>query len=165
MGSKGKRQKGSFAHDYDNHVMWNTYINLTDADLERIAASGNVRLDEKNKLDLKDELESYAAMAEAEKIAPPIGGSGRSIDFFNQHISRLAEIYKIAGGTVSLGRLNPSRKNPKSIAKSDFLNFCLATNASLPNEIQRHFNGGASHGLCRAIRRALIIARSKGIQN
>ena len=154
MGNKGARKKGSFAHDYDNHVMWNTYISLSDTDLESIAAAGNIRLDEKAKLNLKSEIESYAAMAEAEKVAPPVGGSGRSLDFFNQHIQRLAEIYEAVGGTVSLGRRNPSRKSPSSFAESDFLNFCLAVNALLPNEVQRYFNGGASHGLARAIRRA-----------
>ena len=93
--------------------MWNTYINLSDTDLESIAAAGNIKLDEKTKLDLKNEIESYAALAEAEKVAPPVGGSGRSLDFFNQHIQRLAEIYEAVGGTVSLGRRNPSRKEPK----------------------------------------------------
>ena len=161
MGSKGARKKGSFAHNYDNHVMWNTYINLLETDLESIAAAGNIRLDEKTKLDLKNEIESYAALAEAEKVAPPIGGSGRSLDFFNQHIQRLTEIYEAVGGTVSLGRRNPSRKNPNSIAKSDFLNFCLAVNALLPNGIQRYFNAGASHGLARAVRRTLIANRAK----
>ena len=165
MGSKGARKKGSFAHDYDNHVMWNTYINVSDTDLEGIAAAGNIRLDEKTKLNLRNEIESYATLAEAEKVAPPVGGSGRSIDFFNQHIQRLAEVYEAVGGTVSLGRRNPSRKNPTSTAESDFLNFCLAINALLPNKIQRYFNGGASHGLSRAIRRALSIAEPKGIQN
>ena len=155
MVSKGARKKGSFAHDYDNHVMWNTYINLSDTDLESIAAAGNIELDEKTKLELKNEIESYAAMAEAEKVAPPVGGSGRSLDFFNQHIQRLAEIYEAAGGIVTLGRRNPSRKNPSSIAESDFLKFCLTVNALLPNEVQRYFNGGASHGLARAIRLGL----------
>ncbi len=155
MGSKGARKKGSFAHDYDDHVMWNTFINLSEVDLESIAAAGNVKLDEKNKINLKNEIESYAAMAEAEKVAPPVGGSGRSLDFFNQHIQRLAEIYEAVGGTASLGRRNPSRKNPSSVAESDFLNFCLAVNALLPNEVQRYFNGGASDGLARAIRRTM----------
>ena len=154
MGNKGARKKGSFAHNYDNHVMWNTYINLSDTDLESIAAAGNIRLDEKTKLNVKNEIESYAAMAEAEKVAPPVGGSGRSIDFFTQHIQRLTEIYETVGGTVSLGRRNPSRKHSRSIAESDFLSFCLAINALMPKEIQRSFNGGANHGLARAIRRA-----------
>ena len=155
MGNKGPRKKGSFAHDYDNHIMWNTYLNLTDTDLELIAAAGNINLDEKNKIKLKNEIESYSAMAEAERVAPPVGGSGRSLDFFNQHIRRLAKVYEVAGGTVSLGRRNPSRKNPSSTAESDFLHFCLAINDLLPTEVQRHFNGGASHGIARAIRRAL----------
>ena len=80
MGSKGKRQKGSFAHDYDNHVMWNTHVNLSDADLDAIAKAGNVTLSAEQRLDLKAEIETYASLAEAEKDAPSVGGSGRSSD-------------------------------------------------------------------------------------
>ena len=155
MGSKGKRQRGAFAHDYDNHVMWNTHVNLADADLDAIAKAGNVELSTQQRLDLKSEIETYASLAEAEKDAPPVGGSGRSIDFFNQHILRLVEIYGNARGIVSLGRRNPSRKNPASVAESRFLNFCLAVNELLPTQVKRKFNGGASHGLARAIRRSL----------
>ena len=64
-------------------------------------------------------------------------------------------IFESAEGTVSLGRRNPSQKSPSSIAKSDFLNFCVTVNNFLPRKTQRHFNGGASHGLSRAVRRAL----------
>ena len=98
MGSKGKRRKGSFAHDYDNHVMWNTHVNLTDTDLDAIAEAGNVTLSAEQKLDLKAEIETYASLAEAERDAPTVGGSGRSNDFFDQHIQRLAEIYNGVGG-------------------------------------------------------------------
>jgi len=161
VGNKGARKKGSFAHNYDNHVIWNTYINLSEVDLESIAAAGNVKLDKKNKINLKNEIESYAAMAEAEKVAPPVGGSGRSLDFFNQHIQRLAEIYETVGGTVSLGRRNPSRKHSRGIAESDFLSFCLTINDLLPNDIQRKFNLGASDGLARAIRRTLSILKPR----
>ena len=135
--------------------MWNTYINLPDTDLEGIATAGNIRLDQKTKLDLKDEIESYAAMAEAKNVAPTAGGSGRSLDFVNQHIQRLTEIYEAVGGKISLDQRNPSRKNSSSVAESDFLNFCLAINALLQNEIQRFFNGGASDGLARAVRRTM----------
>tara|TARA_B100001093_G_scaffold318734_1_gene304121 strand:- start:1642 stop:1854 length:213 start_codon:yes stop_codon:yes gene_type:complete len=31
-----------------------------------------------------------------------------------QHLQRLAQIYKDAGGSISLGRKNPSRENPSS---------------------------------------------------
>ena len=156
MGSKGKRQKGSFAHDYDNHVMWNTHVNLSDADLDAIAEAGNVTLSAEQKLDLKAEIETYASLAEAEKDAPTIGGSGRSNDFFDQHIQRLAEIYKGVEGKVTLGRRNPSRENPRGSAKSSFFDFCLKANDALPRELRREFNGGASDGLAMAIRRALI---------
>ena len=155
MGSKGKRQKGSFAHDYDNHVMWNTHVNLTDADLDEIAEAGNVTLSAEQKLDLKAEIETYASLAEAERDAPSVGGSGRSNDFFNQYIQRLAEIYEGVGGKVTLGRRNPSRENPRGSAKSSFFDFCLKANDALPKELRRKFNGGPSDGLAMAIRRAL----------
>ncbi len=155
MGRKGKRQKGSFAHDYDNHVMWNTHVNLSNADLDAIAEAGNVTLSAEQRLDLKAEIETYASLAEAERDAPSVGGSGRSNDFFNQHIQRLAEIYEGVEGKVTLRRKNPSRENPRGSAKSSFLEFCLKANDCLPKELQRRFNGGPSDGIARAIRRAM----------
>ena len=134
MGSKGKRQKGSFAHDYDNHVMWNTHVNLSDADLDAIAEAGNVTLSAEQKLDLKAEIETYASLAEAEKDAPSVGGRGRSSDFVDQHYVNLAKIYQSTGGVISLGRRNPSRKYLKGIAGSDFLFFVAAANNFLPEE-------------------------------
>ena len=112
MGRKGNRKPGSFAHAYDNHVMWNTHINLSDADLDAIVKAGKVELDNQQTLDLKAEIETCASLAEAERDAPPTGGSGRSSDFVDQHIQRLAEIYEGAGGKVALGRRNPSREHP-----------------------------------------------------
>ena len=53
-------------------------------------------MDESLRKQLKAEIESFASLAEAEKEAPPVGGSGRSNDFFNQHIQRLAEIYDLS---------------------------------------------------------------------
>ena len=155
MGSKGKRQRGSFAHDYENHVMWNTHVNLSNADLDAIAEAGNVTLSAEQRLDLKAEIETYASLAEAERNAPSVGGSGRSNDFFDQHIQRLSEIYNGVGGKVSLGRRNPGRENPRGSAKSSFLEFCHKANENLPKELRREFNGGPSDGLAMAIRRAL----------
>ena len=154
MGSNGKRRKGSFAHDYDNHVMWNSHINLSDADLDEIADAGKVTLSAEQRLDLKAEIETYASLAEAEKDAPPIGGSGRSNDFFDRHIQRLAEIYKGVGSKVTLRRKNPSRENSRGSAKSSFLEFWLKANDCLPKELQRRFNGCPSDGIAIAIRRA-----------
>ena len=159
MGSKGKRQKGSFAHDYDNQVIWNTYVNLTDEELIEIANAGRVELSLEQRLKLKAEIETYASLAEAEKDAPTVGGSGRSNDFFDQHILQLAQIYESANGNVSLGRKNPSRKKPRGSADSLFLTFCLNVNNYLPKRLQKSFNGGPSDGIARAIRRA--ISRSK----
>ena len=110
MGNKGARKKGAFAHDYDNHVMWNTFINLSDAELDAIADAGKIELSAQQGLDIKAEIETYASLAEAEKAAPSVGGSGRSKNFFDRHLQRLAQIYKDAGGSISLGRKNPSRE-------------------------------------------------------
>ena len=155
MGSKGKRQKGSFAHDYDNHVMWNTHIDITEEQLDAICNAGEIQMDESLREQLKAEIESFASLAEAEKEAPPVGGSGRSNDFFNQHIQRLAKIYEQAGGSPSLGRRNPSREHLRGTMNSPFFRYCLAVNDLLPDSINRSFNGGASDGLARAIRRSI----------
>ena len=155
MGNKGARKKGSFAHDYDNHVMWNTHINLSDADLDAIADAGKIELSAQRKSDLKAEIETYASLAEAEKDAPSIGGSGRSNDFLDQHLQRLAQIYRDSGGIISLGRKNPSREHPRGTADSPFFNYCLAINEILPKELKRSFNGGPSDGLAMSVRRAV----------
>ena len=179
MGSKGKRQKGSFAHDYDNHVMWNTHVNLSDADLDAIAEAGNVTLSAEQRLDLKAEIETYASLAEAEKDAPSVGGSGRSSDFVDQHYVNLAKIYQSAGGVISLGRRNPSRKYPEGIAGSDFLFFVAAVNNFLPNEdrsdkskkiydpkvnVKKIFEQHPDRGLVRAIRRAIEMTPDQSIK-
>ena len=135
--------------------MWNTHINLTDADLDAIADAGKIELSTEQRLDLKAEIETYASLAEAEKDAPSVGGSGLSNDFFDEYIQRLAEIYREAGGTVSLGKRNPSKKYTTGVADSNFMSLCLTINNLLPYKTQRHFNSGASDGLARAIRRAL----------
>ena len=155
MGSKGKRQKGSFAHDYDNHVMWNTHIDITEEQLDAICNAGEIQMDESLREQLKAEIESFASLAEAEKEAPPVGGSGRSNDFFNQHIQRLAEIYEGAGGKMTLGRRNPSKEHPRGTMDSAFFRYCLAINEILPRELKRPFNGGSSDGIAMSVRRAV----------
>ena len=154
MGRKGNRKPGSFAHDYDNLVVWNTHIDIAEEQLDTICDAGEIQMDESLRRQLKAEIESFASLAEAEKEAPSVGGSGRSNDFFNQHIQRLAEIYEQAGGGVSLGRRNPSRENPRGTLSSPFFQYCLAINKLLPIPVARSFNDGASDGLARAIRRA-----------
>ena len=179
MVRRGKRQKGSFAHDYDNHVMWNTHINLSDADLDAIADAGKVTLSAEQTLDLKVEIETYASLAEAEKDAPSVGGQGRSSDFVDQHYVNLAKIYQSAGGVISLGRRNPSRRYPKGIAGSDFLFFVAAINNFLPDEdrddkskkvddpkinVKKIFKRRPENGLVRAIRRAIKTTPDQSIK-
>ena len=129
MGRKGNRKPGSFAHDYDNLVVWNTHIDISEEQLDAICDVGEIQMDESLRKQLKAEIESFASLAEAEKEAPPVGGSGRSNDFFNQHIQRLARFKK--AGKVSLGRRNPSRKYPRGTLDSPFFRFCLAINQLL----------------------------------
>ena len=86
--------------------------------------------------------------------APPTCGSGRSNDFFNQHIQRLAEIYERAGGKVALGRRNPRREHPRGTMDSAFFQYCLAINQILPRKLKRSFNGGPSDGIAMSVRRA-----------
>ena len=155
MGRKGNRKPGSFAHDYDNLVVWNTHIDITEEQLDTICDAGEIQMDESLRKQLKAEIESFASLAEAEKEAPPVGGSGRSNDFFNQHIQRLGKIYEQAGGSLSLGRRNPSREHPRGTLSSPFFRYCFAINRLLPVALARSFNGGASDGFARAIRRAL----------
>lgn len=179
MGSKGKRRKGSFAHDYDNYVIWNTHVNLSEADLNAIAEAGNVKLSAEQRLDLKAEIETYASLAEAERGAPAVGGSGRSNDFADQHYVNLAKIYQSAGGVISLGRRNPSRKYPEGIAGSDFLFFMAAINNFLPDEdrsdkskkiddpkinVKKIFEQHPDNGLVRAIRRAIEMTPDQSIK-
>lgn len=153
MGSKGARKKGSFAHDYNNLVVWNTHIDITEKQLDAICDAGEIQMNESLRKQLKAEIESFASLSEAEKEAPPVGGSGRSNDFFNQHIQRLAELYEQVGGSLSLGRRNPSREYPRGAVGSSFFLYCLTANLMLPKRLQRQFNGGSSDGLARAIRR------------
>lgn len=123
MGRKGNRKPGSFAHDYDNLVVWNTHINISDEQIDAICDAGEIQMDESLRKQLKAEIESFVSLAEAEKEAPPVGGSGRSNDFFNQHIQRLAELYEQAGGSLSLGRRNPSREYTRGSVGSSV--FCI----------------------------------------
>ena len=89
--------------------------------------------------------------------APHKGGSGRVNDFFAAHIRALAKIFEDAGGKVTLGRKNPSRKHLDGFAKSPFLDFCYAVNDRLPSEMQRvkALDNNPNQGFTRAIRRVL----------
>ena len=163
MGRKGNRKPGSFAHDYDNLVVWNTHIDITEEQLDAICDAGDIQMDESLRKQLKAEIESFASLAEAEKEAPPVGGSGRSNDFFNQHIQRIAKIYEKAGGEVSLKRKNPSKDYPRGSVNGQFFEYCRSINLLLPRELARPFNGGASDGLAMAVRRALKTQHAKSI--
>ncbi len=158
MGSKGPRVLGDFAKDYSAvEPQWVSSTLVTDEEVEEIIIQGKVNFSKKGFVKLKSEIESYIYLGNLEKIAPHKGGSGRTNDFFNQHILSLASIYKSEGGKITLGRVNPSRKHLYGYAKSDFLSFCEATNDVLPKHYKRFksIETRPNQGLTRAIRRAL----------
>ena len=158
MGSKGSRVYGDFAKDYSSvNPQWIDTNLVLDKDLEYIIAQGKISFSREGFIKLKSEIETYIFLKTIEKKAKHKGGSGRSNDFFNQHINALAQIYKLEGGTVTLGRLNPSRKHPYGNASSNFLTFCENANGTLPKEFQKpqSIDSNPNQGLTRSIRRAL----------
>ena len=158
MGSKGSRVYGDFAKDYSSvSPQWIDTNLISEKDLEDIIAQGKVQFSREGFIKLKSEIETYIFLKAIEKKAKHNGGSGRSNDFFNQHINSLAYIFKLEGGTITLGRLNPSRKHPYGYAGSNFLTFCETTNGKLPKEFQKpqSIDSNPNQGLTRAIRRSL----------
>ena len=158
MGSKGSRVYGDFAKDYSSvNPQWIDTNLVFDKDLENIIAQGKVPFSREGFLKLKSEIETYIFLKTIETKAKHKGGSGRSNDFFNQHIHSLAYIYNLEGGTVRLGRLNPSRKHLYGYARSDFIKFCETVNNILPKEFQKpeSIDYNPNQGLTRSIRRAL----------
>ena len=67
MGSKGVRKPGSFAHNYNNLVVWNTHIDITEEQLDAICDAGEIQMNESLRKQLKAEIESFASLSEAEK--------------------------------------------------------------------------------------------------
>ena len=158
MGSKGNRKIGSFAKDYSSvEPQWIEAVLINDEQLKKIIIEGKIEFTRNAFLKLKNEIESYIYLASLQKLAPHIGGSGRCNDFFNQHILSLASIYKSQGGKITLGRLNPSRKNINGLAKSKFLSFCEKINSFMPPNLKRivAIDSCPNHGFTRALRRVL----------
>ena len=56
MGRKGNRKPGSFAHDYDNLVVWNTHIDITEEQLDAICDAGEIQMNGRLRKQLKAEL-------------------------------------------------------------------------------------------------------------
>ena len=84
---------------------------------------------------------------ESERDAPHGGGSGRTNDFWGEHICKIIKLYEFFGGTYGLGR-----KNVDGSVGSPFLNFAKAVNEVLPPEYRRVTVAGSEFAL--AIRRA-----------
>ena len=157
MGSKGNIEKGGHRRDYDM-VTWLDTTNFIFIDqIIFIEKESGIVLSPSLKLKLRDEINQYNSMVQMQNIAPHKGGSGRVNDFFASHIRALIKIFEDAGGKVTLGRKNPSRKHPNGFAKSPFLDFCYAVNDRLPSEMQRvkALDNNPNQGFTRAIRRVL----------
>jgi len=157
MGSKGNIEKGGHRRDYDM-VTWSDTTNFIFIDqIIFIEKESGIVLSPSLKLKLRDEINQYNSMVQMQNIARHKGGSGRVNDFFVAHIRALIKIFEDAGGEVTLGRKNPSRKHLNGFAKSPFLDFCYAVNDRLPSEMQRvkALDNNPNQGFTRAIRRVL----------
>ena len=157
MGSKGNIEKGGLRKDY-NFTSWVTYKSTEDdSDLDNIEEQCGKKFSEEISQRIKNEINEYLNLKEMQDAAPHKGGSGRVNDFFAAHIRALAKIFEDAGGKVTLGRKNPSRKHLDGFAKSPFLDFCYAVNDRLPSEMQRvkALDNNPNQGFTRAIRRVL----------
>ena len=158
MGSKGQRVSGDLAKNYENlEPIWISPILVLDHQINEIVIRGKIKFSKRGFIKLRNEVESYICCRYFEKVAPHKGGSGRSNDFFNQHILALVSIYQAEGGEVTLGRLNPSRKNLNGLARSDFIDFCEAINDVIPTYFQKSksIDSRPNQGLTRALRRVL----------
>ena len=158
MGSKGNRVIGDFAKNYESlEPQWISSTLISDQQISEVIIRGKITFSKYGFKKLKSEVESYICLRYFEKIALHKGGSGRSNDFFSQHILALATIYQAVGGKVKLGRLNPSRKHLNGLAKSSFIDFCETVNDILPKEFQKpkSIDSSPNQGLTRSIRRAL----------
>ena len=157
MGSKGEINKGDFRRDYNN-ITWVTYKSTEDnSDIDYIEEQCGKKFSEEIIQRINNEINEYLIMKEMQDAAPHKGGSGRVNDFFAAHIRALAKIFEDAGGKVTLGRKNPSRKHLDGFAKSPFLDFCYAVNDILPKEMQspKAHNNSPNQGFTRRIRAVL----------
>ena len=158
MGSKGNRVIGDFAKNYESlEPQWISSTLISDQQISEVIIRGKITFSKYGFKKLKSEVESYICLRYFEKIALHKGGSGRSNDFFSQHIFALGSIYQAEGGIVKLGRLNPSRKHLNGLARSNFLNFCEAINEVMPKYFQKpkSIDSRPNQGLTRSLRRAL----------
>ena len=157
MGSKGNIEKGGHRKNYDM-VAWLDTTNFIFIDqIIFIEKESGIVLSPSLKLKLRDEINQYNSMIQMQNVARHKGGSGRVNDFFAAHIRALAKIFEDAGGRVTLGRKNPSRKHLDGFAKSPFLDFCYAVNDILPKEMQspKAHNNSPNQGLTRRVRAVL----------
>ena len=149
MASKKKRDKpaaGGFRKDYDGLTAWVEDYVLDDDICHQIIEAGELSPNEDFISALREEVLQYVWLREMERTAPHVGGSGRTNDFWGEHICKIIELYETFGGTYGLGR-----RNVDGSVGSRFLNFAKALNDALPQEYRRRTMGSE---FALAIRRA-----------
>ena len=149
VGKKSEKPAtGGFRKDYDGHTLWYEDYDLDKPeDYRDIIEAGGLTPTDEFVSAIKDEISRYVYFRTAEQSAPHGGGSGRISDFWGEHACKMIEIYESYGGTYGLGRRNHDHNN----VGSPFLNFALAINEALPEEVRWI---GAEKAYAGAIRRA-----------
>ena len=152
-----KREKpatGGFRKDYDGHTLWYEDYELEDSICHGIIKAGGLPPTDEFVSAIKDAISRYVYLRTAEQSAPHGGGSGRTNDFWQEHVDKMIEIYESHSGTYGLGRRNHEHNH----VGSPFLNYALAINEALPKECRRV---GTGPEYARAIRRAHQNAKNR----
>ena len=144
---RGQTTAGGFRKDYDGQTAWVEDYELDDDICHQIIEAGELSPTEDFVSAIKAEVSRYVYWREMERKAPHVGGSGRTNDFWGEHICTMIELYESFGGTYGLGR-----KNVDGSVGSPFLSFAKAVNEVLPPEYRRVTVAGSEFAL--AIRRA-----------
>ena len=143
---RDKLAAGGFRKDYDGQTAWVEYYELDNDICHQIIEAGQLSPTEDFVFALRAEISRYVYWRESERDAPHGGGSGRTNDFWGEHICKIIELYESFGGMYGLGR-----KNVDGSVGSPFLNFATAVNDALPQEYRRRTMGPE---FALAIRRA-----------
>jgi len=156
-----KREKpapGGLRKNYDGQTLWHEDYELDKPeDYRDIIRAGGLTPTAEFVSAIKAELSRYVYWRNSQEGAPHGGGSGRTNDFWEEHVCKMVDIYESFGGTYGLGRKNPGQGNLDGSVGSPFLSFALAINKALPKEFRRIVTDKAYAG---AIRRANQNARS-----
>ena len=129
---RDKPAAGGFRKDYDGQTAWVEDYELDDDICHQIIEAGELFPTEDFVSAIKAEVSRYVYWRESERDAPHVGGSGRTNDFWREHICKIIELYESFGGTYGLGR-----RNVDGSVGSPFFSFALEINKALPPEYRR----------------------------